>query len=153
MQNTLYPFDLNAFPDHPTPEPDASSSSRKRPDSNSCASQASLGVIAEIESFTGDLSFADPGLLKYRTHDLSHSYPSRARALGERLTMIGTLLVTRRGSLIPNLNKSLSHHYRRSNRRRTEPRPTIVNLLRVVSPMGLGSSKTHHLSGKKTWGT
>ena len=40
--------------------------------------------------------------------------------------------------------------YRRSNLNRTEPRPIVVNRLRVVSPMGFGNSSTHQRSGDKT---
>ena len=37
-------------------------------------------------------AYPEPGPPKYTTHDLRHTYASRALALGESLTMIGKLL-------------------------------------------------------------
>ena len=53
---------------------------------------APFGAITEIESFTRGISFAYAGQQQKRIHDPSHTYASRALALGESLTMIGKLL-------------------------------------------------------------
>ena len=50
-----------------------------------------FGAITEIESFTRSISFAYASQQQKRIHDPSHTYASRALALGESLTM-GKLL-------------------------------------------------------------
>ena len=51
-----------------------------------------FGAITEIESFTRGISFAYASQQQKRIHDPSHTYASKAPALGESLSIVRQLL-------------------------------------------------------------